>query len=112
LIASKKKRSMRLEKSAKAEQEVSAFTSIDLEGKDALEGDARIDMRGSRKSERGLLAEKGQRDLCDFSKLTFYSRNAIKWARKFSWDKTAEEFACIIRKYTDQSTREFLERRA
>ena len=45
-------------------------------------------------------------------KRNLFSNNAINWARRFSWDKTAEEFACIIRKYTDQSTREFLERRA
>ena len=37
--------------------------------------------------------------LNDREKLTFYSRNAIKWARKFSWDKTAHEFAGVIEHY-------------
>lgn len=44
--------------------------------------------------------------LKDESKRNTYSRNAIKWAQKFNWDRTTNEFADIldgyVRRYTEE----------
>ena len=46
--------------------------------------------------------------LKDQQMLTLYSENSKKWAKRFSWDRTAEEFTRIIEQYAEQSSQELI----